>query len=297
MTRRQDLEHHRRSLSEVRDIMDSMKTLAYMETRKLNRFVEAQHAVTGSIEEVAADFLGFHAYTLPQSSETNPLYLLIGTERGFCGDFNQALLHKLDSIPQTDSNMEPLLITVGHKLHGLLENDHRVSARIEGASVVEEVTLVLGRIVHELSSLQEQHGMLSVHGLFHDINGNITLQQLLPPFRDTQQRPPHAHPPQLNLEPANFLVELTEHYLFAVLYSILYASMMAENHNRVMHLEGVIKHLDDESDMLARQWSTLRQEEIIEEIEVILLSASSLESDWNEFTPAKLKHPPRLHKP
>jgi F-type H+-transporting ATPase subunit gamma len=65
MTRRQDLERHRQSLGEVRDIMNSMKTLAYMETRKLARFVDAQRAVVDSIEEVAADFLSFQTNTLP----------------------------------------------------------------------------------------------------------------------------------------------------------------------------------------------------------------------------------------
>ena len=70
--------------------MNSMKTLAYLETRKLSRFVEAQQAVSASIEEVAADFLSFHADSLPVAGETTAVYLLIGTERGFCGDYGWA---------------------------------------------------------------------------------------------------------------------------------------------------------------------------------------------------------------
>ena len=54
MTQRRNLEHHRHSLAEIRDIMNSMKTLAYMETRKLGSFLDAQHTVLQSIEEVAA---------------------------------------------------------------------------------------------------------------------------------------------------------------------------------------------------------------------------------------------------
>ena len=46
--------------------------------------------------------------------------------------------------------------------------------------------------------------------------------------------------------------------------------------HRVTHLEGTVKHLDDESAEMARRSNTLRQEEIVEEIEVILLSAVSL---------------------
>jgi len=58
---------------------------------------------------------------------------------------------------------------------------------------------------------------------------------------------------------------------------MLYNSLMVENLHRMAHLEGAVKHLDDKSAELARQCNALRQEEIIEEIEVILLSGTSLD--------------------
>ena len=82
------------------------------------------------------------------------------------------------------------------------------------------------------------------------------------------------HPPLLNLSPQALLGELTDHYLFAALHAMLYTSLMIENQHRASHLDGAVKHLDDESDKLARHCNVLRQEEIIEEIEVILLSAT-----------------------
>jgi F-type H+-transporting ATPase subunit gamma len=60
---------------------------------------------------------------------------------------------------------------------------------------------------------------------------------------------------------------------------MLYTSLMMENHQRVAHLEGAVKHLGGESAELASKCNGLRQEEIIEEIEVILLSAASLDED------------------
>lgn len=277
MTRRQDLQRHRHSLGEIREIMNSMKTLAYMETRKLIRFLDAQHTVVTGIDEVAADFLSFHADTLPEAEATTRIYLLIGTERGFCGDFNQSLLRHLESGFATQPVVDPILIAVGHKLHTLLENDARVAARIDGASVAEEVTSVLNRMVDALSSLQQQYSMLTVFGIYHGTEDGIVMQKLLPPFQHYLHQPPRfPHPAVLNLSPVKFLIELTEQYLFAALHEMLYSSLMAENRNRVTHLEAAVKHLDDESDELARQCNALRQEEIIEEIEVILLSASSL---------------------
>jgi len=65
---------------------------------------------------------------------------------------------------------------------------------------------------------------------------------------------------------------------------------MSENHQRVDHLEGAVKHLQEESTRLIRTGNVLRQEEITEEIEVILLNAD------NAFGPEKRGQDSREHK-
>ena len=97
----------------------------------------------------------------------------------------------------------------------------------------------------------------------------------MPPFLSIQEKDEHfSHPPELNVTPQEFLLELTDHYLFTNLHRILFDSLMAENQHRVQHLQNAVNHLDDKTDELLRKSNALRQEEIIEEIEVILLNAS-----------------------
>jgi len=288
MSRRHDLDHHRRSLNEIREVMNAMKTLAFMETRKLAPIIEAQQAMVNNIETVATDFLSFQEHTLPEAETDISVYLLMGTERGFCGDINQSLLNQFETslqhiapsnAPQSDTSQtnSSRMIVVGHKLHLLLENDRRVNAFINGASLAEEVDIVLQKVVEELVNLQSQFGALSLYGIYHHGEDGIAMNRLLPPFQALKQkRPPYSHPPVLNLSPAKFLLELSDHYLFAALNEMFYTSLMAENHRRVAQLDGAVQHLDEESEQLLRQSNALRQEEITEEIEVILLSADSL---------------------
>jgi F-type H+-transporting ATPase subunit gamma len=258
--------------------MNSMKTLAYMETRKLSRFLDAQHTVVDSIEDVAADFLGFHPDILTETEVMTPVFIIVGTERGFCGDFNQSLVRHLETTLETFTPASPLRIAIGHKLHVLLEDDGHEFISIEGASTAEEITTVLDQLVKKLADLQQEHGTVALYGLYHGGEDGIIMQKLLPPFQRHLYKPSQfAYPPILNLSPSEFLIELTDQYLFAVLHEMLYTSLMVENHLRLTHLEDAVKHLDDESEELARQSNALRQEEIIEEIEVILLSADSLQ--------------------
>jgi F-type H+-transporting ATPase subunit gamma len=276
MTHRHDLERHRRSLNEIRNIMNSMKTLAFMETRKLSRFLDAQHAVVNGVEEVAEDLLGSYPEILPVALEGRPLYLLAGAERGFCGDFNQALLKGLEHILATQPSHNPLLIAIGRKLGSLLEDDTRVAATFSGASVVEEITPLLNQIVSRLSRLFEQHGELTVFCVYHKDESRVVMQRLLPAFQGLQAGPAHyPFPAVLNQSPRQFLTVLADHYLLAALHELLYNSLMVENQYRLTHLDGAVKHLDHKSEMLARQCNAMRQEEIVEEIEVILLGSAS----------------------
>lgn len=286
MTRRRALEEHRHNLGEIRGIMNSMKTLAYIETRKIARFLDSQQAMVANIEAMAADFVSFFPETLPTDEGENAVYLLVGSERGFCGNFNESLFPAMESCVAESNYNQSMLVAIGHKLHTTLETDSRVIARIDGANVVEEIEAVLARITQALLTLQANYPTLSLFALYHGgeqpnqqggDEQQVLMQKLLSPFqRYLGKQTDFSHPPIINVAPADFLLELTDHYLFAALHEILYTSLMAENHRRVQHLDGAVQHLDDKENELSSQCNALRQEEIVEEIEVILLSAESL---------------------
>lgn len=280
MTRRRTLEQRRESFGEIRDIMNSMKTLAYLEIRKLGRFLDAQRAVVAHVEAVAADFLGFHPGVLPPADGTAlEVCLLLGSERGFCGDFNEVLLERLAGFSAERGLDSPLLLVCGRKLATRLAGEARVAAAFDGASTVAEVETTLHAVIHALAGLQAQHGSLALSVFHHDPDDRqVIVTGVLPPFeRYRDVAPRFAHAPLTQLTPQVFFGALLDHYLYSVLHEIMYVSLMAENLRRVRHLEGAVRHLDGKSSALLRECNALRQEEIIEEIEVILLSTTRQE--------------------
>ena len=283
MSRRRELEQHRQRLNETREIMSSMKALAFMETRKLSRFIEAQRAVVEHIDRVAEDFFSFYPATLPLLSASQTVYLLLGSERGFCGDFNESLVEALlaeqATLESESGQQREQIIAIGSKLSGLLAAGKAEVSHLDGISVVEDIENTLIKIVDTLKRLQKENTGLSLRILYHDPDRQeIINTQLLPPFESLQHlQQPFSHPPQLNVRPEEFCRDLLDRYLFSTLHETLYLSLMAENQRRVTHLEGAVQQLDDKAADLLRRSNTLRQEEITEEIEIILLSAESLE--------------------
>ncbi|MDD1612906.1 MAG: F0F1 ATP synthase subunit gamma, partial [Methylococcaceae bacterium] len=62
---------------------------------------------------------------------------------------------------------------------------------------------------------------------------------------------------------------IAEHFLFHQMLAILVRSIRIENHMRLMQMENALRHLDEGSSNLLRQRNRLRQEEIVEEIELM----------------------------
>jgi len=278
MSHHRELEEHRHKLGDIREIMNSMKTMAYMETRKLAHFLDAQLAAFDAIERAAADFISHYPETLPTYSKSFDVYLLIGSERGFCGNFNTTLMERYEVEKANRATEECVRIAVGRKLHTTMDERGDESIRIDGANVVEEVDLVLGRVVDLLSDLQIEHEILSLTVIYHGGDEyEVLAEKLLPPFEQYKTNPEkQGNAPLINIPAKDLLLELSEHYLIAVLYKILYISLMAENHSRVEHLENAVEKLDEKLAQLVSQENRVRQEEIIEEIEIILLSADNL---------------------
>jgi F-type H+-transporting ATPase subunit gamma len=277
MSQSHDLQLHITQMQEIRAILNSMKNMALMEIHKLARYQTMQGQAVANIEDAAMDFLDFYPRLFEDDYATH-IGILVGSERGFCGDFNESLMNAVSA------GTYAAIIVIGDRLGTRLSPNLPVNTVIAGASVAEEVPDVLNRLINTINALAETDSPVTASrpeirltAVYHDnVSNRINQRQILPPFPSPQQQKPHyGHPPLLNLDAGEFYSDLIHHYLFAVLHEIFYISLMAENHSRLQHLEGAVKHLDDDTVNLNRKLQMYRQEEITEEIEVILLNSEN----------------------
>ncbi len=279
MSKRRDVEEHVRALGEIEGIMVAMKNLALMESHKLNRVLTMQHRVVEEIETAGREFLSYHPNFTPDSSG-HDLFLVIGAERGFCGDFNDRLLSVLDRHLRATGDQNPVLIVVGRKLLQRAERHKRIAAFVEGPTVADEVPSVLMRVIEQVRDVTARHpreARAAVTAVYHDA---VTEEVMIRPLRPFQPALPEANEqsfaPVLTLEPDVFFAQLVDLYLFSLLHAIVYDALMAESRARLAHLESALQRLDGDRAELLRKRNILRQEEITEEIEVLMLSRFTL---------------------
>jgi F-type H+-transporting ATPase subunit gamma len=284
MSKRHELRERLQAMTDIHGILNAMKNLALMEIHKLGRFLSAQQRVVAGIERAAADFFSFHPDALPPSAGAQPVFLLIGSERGFCGDFNESLLAEFDrhrrELAGEGSGRTPLVLTVGHKLAMKLGGLATPDAVLGGPSVTEEVQPVLLRLMdtlRELTRARADDAPLDLAVLSHGGDDQGYRVLLRRPLREFGRRSAtFSHPPIVNLRPHDLVPRLLNQYLFAALHEAFYTSLMTENRRRYQHMDQALQRLEKETAELTLRHHVLRQEEITQEIAVIMLSAEAV---------------------
>jgi len=273
MNRRRDVLERLGTLKEIGSIMNTLKNISYMETRKIMRLLSSQQQVVGNIEAAAEDFLHFYpTFHKTETQEVN-VYFLIGSERGFCGDFNRSLLREFERIVPDERRQQAQIIVIGHKLCVEVGGHYKDAIHLAGPGIGDEVHGRLAHVIDELRNLHARRGSYSLTLLHHEDGHGVKAISLLPPFKrmPEEKKSSFVFPPRLMLSPSDFFAEIVRHYVFATLHVAFFTSLMAEHLQRVKHLEGATRRLEEQSAELAQKRNMLRQEEITEEIEEIML--------------------------
>jgi len=275
MSRSRKIEYHLRQLKELQSILTSMRTLSQLELRKLGSREEQYRETARILQEMVDEYLHYFPYTPPVDG--HELVLVIGSERGFCGPFNELLVeHLLARQPQVLD--EPWrVIGVGRKLSSHLDERLPGSTSLAGVGTSEEIAKVLPLVVSEVQRMLVERKGNGIRLLHHgDEQGQIETRRILPPER-VGEEVQAGFPPHLYLDPSRFFRDFLDHYLYLSLVRLLSVSLLAENRYRVQHLGGAVHRLDERLLTLRTRARSLRQEEITEEIEMILLGSGAFD--------------------
>ncbi len=269
MSKLSDLHSRMRALRDIEGILNAMKNLSLVEMTKISRFYITQQELLHSVEEALADFQQFYGAPAEiRGADSASLYVLIGSERGFCGGFNETIQKTLES--HTLAGTNPKLILVGRKLALKFLQDKRVVASLDGPSAAEEIPLVISQLAKTLTRFSSSDWKIIHNGY---TGTGISVETSSPfDFPKTEPAKKLQFPPLLNLASSDLRPQLFEQYLFALFYGIFYQSFMAENHERLRHMDGALNKLREDEEGLRRRSNALRQESITEELEVIMLS-------------------------
>lgn len=260
MSQRRDIETRLALYQDLKGIFAAMRSFALTELQRVNKRENAQQQVMQALK-LALDDLVYARIALP-----TPIYdicLVLGSVRGFCGSFNDDVL----ACWQQQCSKDTPTILIGERLHEAPQNNMLIK-HMPGATGSLDALMVMESILSAIAEIRStQQGESGLIVCIRDDNG-ARIERLWPlpdnPLTST------AYPPFTYAPPAKVAAGVAEHYLFHDLLTLLLRSIRVENHMRLMQMENALRHLERDIDELQRLNNRLRQEEIVEEIELMI---------------------------
>lgn len=250
---------------DLHGILGAMRSYALAELRQVIRREEAQQQVVG----VLAGALGELAFSLPPgAAPAGDVWLLLGSARGFCGSFDEDVMREWR---RAGRETMPVVVA-GERLQGLMPAQTAVLC-VAGAIGGTDAPAAIDRILRAVAEARRGGaGLTGLVACYRDETAARTQRLLpLPALAAASTLAPLTNEP-----PARVAAAVAEHYLFHSLLALLLRSVMVENHMRLMQMESALSHLDEGRESLKRQRNRLRQEEIVEEIEVMVCAEPGL---------------------
>lgn len=263
MSQRREVETRLVLYDELSGILGAMRSFALAELGKVGKREMAQQQVVASLAEALADLADYlpEQFCVSSVPVEKDIWLLFGSVRGFCGSFNEDVMRFWRSLGKQPAP----LILFGERLHALAD-EGEAQQSVNGADSTLDAPTAIDRILAAVMALRDQ----SVFGLMACIRDEqgVRSQRLwpLPPVSNiNRNNPPLTYPPA-----SDVAVGIAEYYLFHNLLALLLRSIRVENHMRLMQMETALRHLERGGEELHRQRNRLRQEEIVEEIELMM---------------------------
>lgn len=260
MTQRAENNYRLALYQELDDIVSAMKNLAQVELVRLEKSHRRQQQVLDACREGLTALLEHQGAALP-AADGPAVLIALGSERGFCGGFNEQIAQYFSARPWRDMTR---ILVVGSRLAGKLEPQTKMDFLSAPASIDEALpamqtlidTLLQGPLPAKLTLL------------YHD---RTAVQQVtLLPYLNQPNQPPASASLNIQLSAAELMQALQWQYLQQSLMLYLLDSLKTENRWRLQQMDGAQDHLQALSHDLRLRINAQRQQQIIEEIEVIL---------------------------
>jgi F-type H+-transporting ATPase subunit gamma len=245
---------------------------------------EAQDSLTGirryveimeeSIAEVVGLLPGTESGPYPPSSSPESALIVVCSEHGFTGAFNDALL---DSAAKKQTAGQQLGI-IG--LRGAMKADERkldVAWNFPMATHVGGVLGVTRRVADHLANAATAEiifGRYKMGGAYE-----VQSRAILPLDPNLLAEKEHSSRPLHHLKPDKLLQQVANEYLFAEITRAVMESLASENGARLQLLSAADSNIGDKLAVFRRQENSLRQEAITSELLDVVTGAEAIMSE------------------
>jgi F-type H+-transporting ATPase subunit gamma len=264
-----ELKRHIASVSELRDIIGALRSLAGIRVQEAQRALPAARRYGQTVADAIGAALSLIAAPAPQARPGigRRGLVLCMAEHGFVGGFNERILAAAQGSLAADGILFVLgsrgaarMVESGRKIDWF----HPMATRTNG--IVEAVRHLTGELYRRIAAGELGRVQVIFARREQGRAEMIETRQLLPLGAQPRQRLRAQMPPLSNLPPQLLLEELIADHVFALLVEAAVESLASENAARFAAMEAAHDNISKRLDRLHQEAREARQDEITGEL-------------------------------
>jgi F-type H+-transporting ATPase subunit gamma len=212
------------------------------------------------------------------------MVLIVGSERGMCGGFNEAVLDRAEQLmaEQMAEGMEVETLVLGARMRRLMARRERAVTWSASLSLASLPPFDLAWGLARRALVQYAAGEID----WMDVITNVyqapgrytpTSTRVIPPRMPDGLPAREGHqgwpPPIIETDPQGLLTRVVEQWVALHTYELLLASAVAEHSTRHQITDGATRNVERLIDELTLAWQMARQKEITAEIQELAAGA------------------------
>lgn len=276
-----------RTAHDLLSVVKTMKSLAAVNIRQYEGAAEAMNEYAAVIATGWQAFFRNCPQLQSRKRKTNRLCLVIGSDQGMCGQFNEAIIQYVLTEVQagTDTLGTPLFWSAGERVRAGLEEDVKVEEHFPLPSSTAAIADLIFDIVERLALLRES-STVDNFVIFYNHLGKIgtyepRLHQVLPLMKEWTEKQrlgkwPTNNFPLLGADPGILFESLFQQHIFAAVYKTFAQSLASENAARLSAMQAAEKNILEMEDDLQGKFRETRQNSITEELLDIISGFESI---------------------
>ena len=284
------LEKLQKKINTTRDLLSvvkTMKTLAAVNIRQYENAAASLEEYNGVID-MGWQILFRNQAAFPRTkSPSEGIILVLGSDQGMCGQFNDLLLQLAPAKKEelAERSIHASFWTVGERISTGIDDMDSVAEHFSLPGSIPAINSEVQRIVQQFEAYQRERGVVAFHLVHNKIIKGSTYQpvwmQLLPLDRNwfkrfTSRPAQKLCLPMIGINREAIFRHLFHQYLFASLYRAFAQSMASENAARLASMQAAEKNILEIADELQARFRETRQSTITAELFDIVAGFESL---------------------
>ena len=279
-SRLSEIENRMATAHQLDAVIGAMRGIAAAREREAQQRLAGIRSVAATVGEAIGMALAAASRDdprdLPLERDLAPVLIVLCTEQGFVGGFNERLLERAESMKSRAAAVVFIAGTRGAMLAG--ERGLAFDWSVPMASHANDVMRVAGRIsdaVFKRFNDRAASEIWLVHAMpAQDAQAPIVTRRLVPFDFDRFKTASPARQPLLTLPVDRMLTGLAERYVYVELCEGLMLSFAAENSARMTAMLAARDHVAETLNALKRDARTARQDEITNELVELAVTAA-----------------------